>query len=86
MQKSLLYNSVGGRMGGGGGDGKGGGGSWWWVTEGRVISFPSDLRHPLRVVYILRIGTALHTHKVLLLFRSAAQTPANQSDEDYQAG
>lgn len=42
--------------------------------------------HPLCVVYIYRIGSALHANKILLLIISAAQKSANQSDEDNKAG
>lgn len=42
--------------------------------------------HPLCVVYIYRIGSALHANKILLLIISAAQKSANQSDEDNKTG
>ena len=42
--------------------------------------------HPLCVVYIHRIGSALHSNKILLLIISVAQKSANQSDEDNKAG
>lgn len=42
--------------------------------------------HPLCVVYIYRIGSALHANKILLLIISAAQKFANQSDQDNKAG
>lgn len=55
---------------------------------GTVLWYPShpcaDTRHPL--VYIHRIGSALHTNKILLLIISAPQTSANQSDQHHQAG
>lgn len=35
---------------------------------------------------ILRTDSALHAHQILLLFISAAQKPANQPDQDHQAG
>lgn len=42
--------------------------------------------HPLCVVYIYRIGSALHANKILLLISGAAQKSANQFDEDNKAG
>lgn len=42
--------------------------------------------HPLCVVYIHRIGSALHANKILLLIIGAAQKSANQPDEDNKAG
>lgn len=42
--------------------------------------------HPLCVVYIHRIGSAVHADQILLLIISAAQESANQSDQDNKAG
>lgn len=60
------------------------------AAESLVISSSSDLgayvTTSLCVVYIHRIGSALHTNKILLLIVSAPQKSANQSDEDNKAG
>lgn len=73
---------------------------WWWKGVGcflwegwqqRALWYPLHLIsvlvwHPLCVVYIHRIGSALHTNKILLLIIGAPQKSANQSDEDNKAG
>lgn len=66
------------------------GGEGGGAEESLVISCTSRLsanvRHPLCVVYIHRIGSALHTNKILLFIIRAPQKSANQSDEDNKAG
>lgn len=83
--------------GGGGGGGELGcffffGGGWGVAAQReRALWYPLHLIsvlmwHPLCVVYIHRIGSALHSNKILLLIISVAQKSANQSDEDNKAG
>lgn len=65
-------------------------GRWGVAGASLVISSSSRLsanvRHPFCVVYIHRIGSTLHSNKILLLIIRAPQKSANQSDEDNKAG
>lgn len=64
---------------------------WERGWQQRALWYPLHLLSVLMwlclcVVYVHRIGSALHSNKILLLIICSAQKSANQSDEDNKAG